>query len=330
MASQRRDLRPAALNLIRAASELLQEESTILASIEECDYFRSIYRSARDIAPQQNLKDHPKITLHTHSGFTNPDRERQGKVAIEEKISSPVDGFSAEPHSKAVIPEQPFKGPNEPILAKPALNDNSSESLIKTPEALPKEPEAAIRPIADPLAISAPAAIEPSPRMADMGFGELQKLLSKIAPELVFLEQIPSDAKARQIAQRWKTKNQSAPISLLFLHEPLQQQKFLTNLATALDVVFGPARLINAEGIEKESQWEAFLSVAELKLVIICDYALWQMPHLLKYYREVPNQTQRFLLNKPLMLLPDLTLYLKDPQLKRSLWKAICQKIGSL
>ena len=154
--------------------------------------------------------------------------------------------------------------------------------------------------------------------------------MSKIAPQLAFLSEIPSDAKARQIAQRWKTKNQSAPISLLFLNEPLQQQRFLTNLASALDVIFGPARLINAEGIEKESQWEAFLSVPELKLVIICDYALWQMPHLLQFYREVPNQTQRFLLNKPLMLLPDLTLYLKDPQLKRSLWKALCQKIGSL
>jgi hypothetical protein len=95
-------------------------------------------------------------------------------------------------------------------------------------------------------------------------------------------------------------------------------------------VISGPARLINAEGIEKENQWETFLSVTELKLIIICDYALWQMPHLLQFYREVPNQTQRFLLNKPVMLLPDLTLYLKDPQLKRSLWKALCQKIGSL
>jgi len=169
-----------------------------------------------------------------------------------------------------------------------------------------------------------------TPFSADEGFDIIRKLLSKISPELVLLSEIPSDAKARQIAQRWKTKNQSAPISLLFLHEPLQQQKFLANLITALDVVFGSARLINAEGIEKDGQWEAFLSVSELKLVIICDYALWQMPHLLKFYREVPNQTQRFLLNKALMLLPDLTLYLKDPQLKRSLWKALCQKIGSL
>ena len=56
MAPLRRDLRPAALNLIRAANELLQEETTILASSEECDYFRTIYRSSREASAQRHCQ----------------------------------------------------------------------------------------------------------------------------------------------------------------------------------------------------------------------------------------------------------------------------------
>jgi hypothetical protein len=276
MAAFRQNLRSSTLNLIRAANDLLQEEKTILASIEECDYFRSIYRSSQG-APSPCRP--PSVSP--------PDQMKQ--------LEAPPS-----PSAKAIEPQM-----NAPL-----------------PASLPTKIDPVIEPTPAP---STSLAFHP-----DRGFAEIQKLLSKIAPEFTYVETVPSDAKAQQIAQRWKTKNQSAPISLLCLHELPLHQKFLTNLATALDVVFGPARLINAEGIEKEKQWETFLSVSELKLVIICDYALWQMPNLLQFYREVPNQTQRFLLNKPLMLLPDLTLYLKDPQLKRSLWKALCQKIGSL
>jgi hypothetical protein len=41
------------------------------------------------------------------------------------------------------------------------------------------------------------------------------------------------------------------------------------------------------------------------------------------FYKETPAQGTRTLGNIPLFLLPDLSLYLKDPLLKRSLWKAL-------
>jgi hypothetical protein len=299
MATLRRDLRPAALNLIRAANELLREETTILASHEECDYFRSIYRSSREMAPERRPEQPAAPLLST----------KQPHVPASEK--SPP--FKEKFFNSAPLPSQPQPSTDLSTASKPPI----------APKPLARTEDCKIETSPD----GSPNSSNQSPRET---FSELQKLLSETIPDFAFLPEIPSDALAKQIAQRWKTKNQSTPISLLFLQEPQQQHKFLTNLATALDVVFGSARLIHAEEIEKENQWEAFLSVPELKLVIICDYALWQMPHLLQFYREVPNQTQRFLLNKPLMLLPDLTLYLKDPQLKRSLWKALCQKIGSI
>ena len=57
--------------------------------------------------------------------------------------------------------------------------------------------------------------------------------------------------------------------------------------------------------------------------MIACDYTVWQLHDLFRYYKENPEKQIRTLKEIPLFLLPDLTLYLKDPLLKRSLWKAI-------
>lgn len=154
-------------------------------------------------------------------------------------------------------------------------------------------------------------------------FSDMRRLFSHIAPKFPLLDTIPKDDLAKHVKERWKTRNQAAPISLLFYQELAMHQKLLHNLAQALESIYGGARLIQCAEIEKENQWETFLSVKELSSVIICDSTLWQLPHLLAFYREKPSHSERFLSNTPLFLLPDLSLYLKDPLLKRSLWKAL-------
>ncbi|MBF8262923.1 MAG: hypothetical protein HW387_588 [Parachlamydiales bacterium] len=209
-----------------------------------------------------------------------------------------------------------------PIAPKPIpLEIKTEPAVLIAPPPIPTAPPPAKNPEAEPVRTLAPK---------DTSFEDVRKMMSRVFPEMTFPTIIPSDVKARQIAERWITKNQSAPLSILFFQEQKAQHQFLVNLTAALDTFYGEAKLIQAEGIEKDNQWEAFLSVPQLKLVIVGDYALWQMPHLLQYYRENPTRTEKFLQKTPVMLLPDLTLYLKDPSLKRSLWKALCQKIGSL
>jgi hypothetical protein len=149
-----------------------------------------------------------------------------------------------------------------------------------------------------------------------------------VAPTLSWVEQIPSDHEAKRIADRWKTKGQSAPLSILVFQEPPAHRALLGAIADALDAHFGPARLVSAEQIEAEKRWDQFLSADGLKWIVVCDYTLWQLHALMAYYTEIPAQHVRKLGNIPVFLLPDLSLYLKDPQLKRSLWKALCQKLG--
>ena len=210
------------------------------------------------------------------------------------------------------------------VLASPEDADYFRKGVVK--QVAPKPLEAPVlKPVAAPPKpiVKEVQAAAPKPTAP---ISTVRNVLSIVAPELAILNEIPSDAIARKISERWKTKNQTAPISILVFQEPAEQRGMLEQIARALDVYFGGAKIVYAEGIEKEKQWEAFLSVADLKMVVVCDYTLWQLGSLMPFYKE--TEGMRMLGQVPLFLLPDLSLYLKDPLLKRSLWKALCQKFS--
>lgn len=217
---------------------------------------------------------------------------------------------------KYKIPKKEEKKSESPLLSKPVIQQ---EEPLPSTKPVSKEQEVPLPP--------KPMAIQPIIRPSS-DFAGVRQVLSVVAPELTILNEIPTDAIAKKISERWKTKNQSAPISILVYQEPPEQRILLDQVARALDVYFGPAKIVQAEGIEKEKQWGTFLSVADLKMVIVCDYTLWQLNGLMQFYKETPAQGMRVLGNTPLFLLPDLSLYLKDALLKRSLWKALCQKFS--
>ncbi|MDE3045317.1 MAG: hypothetical protein KGJ02_01540 [Verrucomicrobiota bacterium] len=217
-----------------------------------------------------------------------------------------------------VAPLPPFVSPPPP---KPVI--------AAAPPPLPPKKEApppSVPVIEEKKQSLAPQTVEiPIPALSK----DWRDILKKVAPTLAIFPDIPSDTLAKKINSQWKTKNQTAPITILCDQEPPEQKALLKNIAKALDIQFGLARLVSAEPIEKENQWEAFLSVEELKLVVCCDYTLWQLPKLRTHFKEVPAQKNRLLGTKAIFLLPDLSLYLKDPLLKRSLWKALCHQLYS-
>ncbi len=209
--------------------------------------------------------------------------------------------------------------------ALPVVSAPKFEIPLPLPPAaptFPKPPKAVSAPPSPPVQL----APTPSPiSTPHLPISSLRTLVGKLAPELAILEEIPSDVVAKKMASRWKTKNQVASISVLCFQETNEQRALLEEIARALDVYFGDARLIHSTEIERDKQWDTFLSGSELKLVIACDSTLWNLPNLRALYREIPAEKKRLLKEKPLLLLPDLSLYLKDSSLKRSLWKALCQ-----
>jgi hypothetical protein len=244
---------------------------------------------------------------------------------VEKLVESPVERQAPKeytpPTPSAIPTAQPLK-PSPVEQVKPTLpeKETSPPPVVQPISSAPIPKPRAVESKIDP-ALSA----QDSLQWPVLSLGKWKTVMSKVAPELHILSEVPSDAMARKIASRWKTKNLSAPITILSYQEIPEQKALLEQITLALDVHFCPAKLVSAETIEKEQQWEAFLSVDELRLIITCDYTLWQMPGLLKFYKESPSRRQ--IGEKDLFLLPDLSLYLKDPLLKRSLWKALNQVI---
>ena len=161
-----------------------------------------------------------------------------------------------------------------------------------------------------------------------LGYNTLLPLLKKVEPDLFLHEKIPSDHKAKRIKEAWKIKEGTPDIPIL-THGG-QNLPFLTNLAKAIETRFSSSRVIDVKQIEQEKKWDLFLSSPQLRLIIAPDATLWDSKEILTFYKENPQKGVRHLGKVPLLLLPDLSLYYKDPYLKRSLWNVICQMLKTV
>lgn len=285
--------------ILQAIRTLIQETPVILSSPEDALYFRSSVKPTQPLPVQ-------KAQLKKLENFstTRSEASLEAKENTEKKTSSVFSVSSSEVSERVVNKkEEPPLPPPPPIQTKPP-----EPSPVKSLAPVPFE--------------------KPGPHRDGLA-SPLASLLQKLAPHMAILRDIPNDAMAKKIANRWKTKNQITPISILSFHEPQKQKALLLEISKAIDIYFGPARLIEAEAIEKEKQWDTFLSDPNLKCIVVCDYTLWQLGNLMSFYKENALEPLRTLRNVPLFLLPDLSLYLKDPLLKRSLWKGLCQKLSS-
>ncbi|HSX14103.1 MAG TPA: hypothetical protein VLE96_06775 [Chlamydiales bacterium] len=306
-------------SLIRDTLELLKEESTILASQEDAQYFRTILKKSI-LAPVVIPSIKKKVAQDTETAQISS--LEQATVAYGQDANE----------DKKIVAELP--------------QSDSTVFLINGSTQTPKVNQLVVLEVAPKITVhQEPPALPPSippkktqdvPLVAwrsestisiePVNFSHLKAIYQRLFPQMPLIQTTPADDQAKKIANRWKTKNQAAPISILYFSEPGPQKELLIAITKAIDVYFGPARLIQAETIEKEKQWETFLSSSALKLVIACDYTLWQLTDLMQYFKEKPSRTLK---NVPLFLLPDLSLYLKDPSLKRSLWKAIQRNVCS-
>lgn len=142
-------------------------------------------------------------------------------------------------------------------------------------------------------------------------------------------EEIPSDQIAKKIKNSWQIEQNIPPIIILSFNEQEKSRAFLQAIADAISQHLAPARVLSGPQIEKEKKWDIVLKTKGLRLVIASDYGLYLLPELMKCYKETPKQAKHYLYQTPLLLLSDLTLYLKQPQLKPLLWKAICNEFNA-
>lgn len=148
-------------------------------------------------------------------------------------------------------------------------------------------------------------------------------------PHYPLSDVVPKDHAARKARDAWLIKQQIQPVIILSFDEKNQSLAFLKNIAKAISLRLAPACVLSGTQLEKEQQWEKIFSTPALRLIIACDYELYLQPGLMQHYRSVQSSAKHYLKDTPLLLLSDLSLYLKKPELKLLLWNAICNEFDA-
>ena len=68
----------------------------------------------------------------------------------------------------------------------------------------------------------------------------------------------------------------------------------------------------------------------QLKLIITCDNTISELKNLKTFYKEYPHQSKSYLNNIDLFILPEISIYFKEPMLKSSLFTSIKQKLAAI
>jgi hypothetical protein len=150
---------------------------------------------------------------------------------------------------------------------------------------------------------------------------EMKQMVTKILPDVALAGAIPDDAVAKKLAHLYKEQHLTAKVLVLSFGETGPALQFLQNVTKAIDTHLAPAKLIEMRKIERENSWEITLSSSTLQLILAPPFTEWKSISLARFYRENPSSKTHFLHDTPLLLTQPIAAYLKNPDLKRELWK---------
>lgn len=152
---------------------------------------------------------------------------------------------------------------------------------------------------------------------------EMRQMVSKVLPEINLNGAIPDDAAAKKMAHLYKEQHLTAKVLVLSFGEAGPALDLLQNITKAIDSLLAPAKLIEMRKIERENSWELTLTSPTLQLILAPPFQLWKSISLARFYRENPSTKSHFLKEIPLLLMQPPEAYLKNPDLKRELWKIL-------
>lgn len=230
-------------------------------------------------------------------------------------------------HQRQAAPATPQSPPSPPVQevkkipeAAPVRSPLAKPIEIVPPEEIASPPTPVLKPVKEKHALILEPMDSSAAAPADASF---KKFLREHFPNYPLSDTVPSDHLARKARDAWLIKHQILPVIILSFDEQNQTLAFLKNIAKAISLCLAPACVLSGAQLEKEQQWDRILSTPDLRLIIACDYELYLQPGLMQYYKPAQPATNHYLKETPLLLLSDLSLYLKKPELKSLLWNVI-------
>ncbi len=220
-----------------------------------------------------------------------------------------------------------YKHKKPTLKIKPAVKQHiikKQTSFIKKEQQQPKPIEKKVE-----KKLSKPVVIKEKLQIKIDNFDDIKLFIKTTSPNTKILD-IPIDDKlAKKLLIKYKLKEISYPITILAYKENEIAHKFLEKIAKAISVYFYDCRVISAYAIEKKEMWEELLS-EKVKLIITSDITISELKGLNKHYKKNPITSQQFVKNIPIFLLPDISIYLKEPTLKKSLFMTLKETFKKL
>ena len=235
-----------------------------------------------------------------------------------------------------VRPEIYLEKPIAPIVKKapasvPKQEPKKWADQPPTP-VLRRRPKMATQPPAapvkkEPINKAKPANLELKPVKieTDSGMSDMLTTFQKANPRVFIHTKVPDDRRAKTVKNSWKIKTRLIDIPLFTSKELAPYLPFMQNLAKAIDIRLAPSRVIEVDMLEQRNVWETLLDPAHIKLILCPDLVLWACPHLVTHFKQKAGK----LGDIDFLLLSSPEAYAKDPQLKRSLWTQLSQKLNA-
>jgi hypothetical protein len=171
--------------------------------------------------------------------------------------------------------------------------------------------------------------LAPLEKYSPPDFHNFSSILKKIAPQIKLIEEPLDDTQAQKIKSAYKIHKAVPKYAILYgMKTTAEEKTFLINLAEAINKYFGTAKVISTAKIDHNDSWETFLKAPELTHLLIPQTLLNPFEKLHAFYQENPKQKKRYLANVPVLALPDISMYLQNPLLKRSLWNVLCHLLN--
>lgn len=299
--------------------ELLSHYRELLAQTQLYLHREHSYQTMLPVDPS-TFVDYPKKVTPTLMQPTFQPKQTTPPVPQPVKIQAPVAVLSA----PAVSLKPSILSQVQPNPATPKREESIEHTTAPTPPAPLPQPS-----VSKPTAHAKKVELEPFTACATQDLSDYWKLHRQLFPDINLTETFPKDCAALKVKNAWQNELIIPPVVILAFRDVEKELVFLRNVAQAISLRLAPARVISASKWGKENGWTNLINSPNLRLVVATDYDLYLQPELMKMYREVPQQGKHYLQNIPLLLLSDLSLYLKEPQLKSLLWRAICNEFAT-
>lgn len=294
--------------LLALTKSYLQQEHSltdrILSEPETYAYFKA-YALQR-----QNAKTQPR---------TASSQAPQTPVATIPKIPSPAPTPVRTPVTELPKPPIPPAPPLPHNIEAPKLPDKADLNKTAIAPTTQKQENPADQPPPVPGAFK----LEVPAALPQTDFAVLRTIVTEKLPHVRLLDRLPDDTEAKRLANAWTQEKKIPQVMILSFDEPPKQQAFLANIAKALEAHGIDAQVATATKLERENEWQKLLQSKELKLVVAGSSGFHSLPQLQKHYREGAKQGRHYLGDRLLLLLSDISYYLKEPALKPSLWAAL-------